>query len=136
MSIIVAYDLTVTFLLRHPSCYSCIRVNTLKSSTDAVMHKLMDIVSENGLSIGINGLDIGEQNSGSNTHEGNSMVHKCPYTGLENVIFVRGSGPHVLQYDNQPNQSVKEVIVSRKCAESVLRGAQVYLSFLDLCIYV
>jgi methyltransferase NSUN6 len=133
MSVIVVYDLTVTFLLRHPSCYSCIRVNTLKSSTDAVMHKLMDIVSENGLSVGINGLDIGEQNSGSNAHEGNSMVHKCLYAGLENVIFVRGSGPHVLQYDNQPYQSVKEVIVSRKCAESVLRGAQVYLSFLDLC---
>ncbi|KAK3121563.1 hypothetical protein QOZ80_8BG0656340 [Eleusine coracana subsp. coracana] len=119
--------------LAHPSCYSCIRVNTLKSSTDAVMHKLMDIVSENGLSVGINGLDIGDQNSGSNTHEGNSMVHKCPYTGLENVIFVRGSGPHVLQYDSQPEQSVKEVIVSRKCAESVLRGAQVYVPGVLAC---
>lgn len=96
----------------------------------------MDLVSENGLSIGINGLDIGAQNSGSNTHEGNTMVHKCPYAGLENVIFVRGSGPHVLQYDSQRDQPVKEVIVSRKCAESVLRGAQVHLSFLDLCIYV
>ncbi|GJN03324.1 hypothetical protein PR202_ga20754 [Eleusine coracana subsp. coracana] len=84
----------------HPSCYSCIRVNTLKSSTDAVMCKLMDIVSENGLSVGINGLDI---------------------------------GPHVLQYDSQPEQSVKEVIVSRKCAESVLRGAQVYVPGVLAC---
>ncbi|XP_039816316.1 rRNA (cytosine-C(5))-methyltransferase NOP2C-like isoform X7 [Panicum virgatum] len=73
--------------LAHPSRYSCIRVNTLKSSTDAVMHKLMDL----------------------------------------------GSGPHVLNYNSQPDQSVKEVIVSRKCAESVLRGAQVFVPGVLAC---
>ncbi|CAO2210762.1 unnamed protein product [Urochloa humidicola] len=72
--------------LAHPSRYSCIRVNTLKSSTDAVMHKLMDL----------------------------------------------GSGPHVLHY-SQPDQSVKEIVVSRKCAESVLRGAQVYVPGVLAC---
>lgn len=119
--------------LAHPSCYSCIRVNTLKSSTDAVMRKLMDLVYENGLSVRINGLDIGEQNGGDQAHEGSSLVHKCPYAGLENVLFVRGSGPHLLHYDSQPGQSVKEVIVSRKCAESVLRGAQVYIPGVLAC---
>lgn len=119
--------------LAHPSCYSCIRVNTLKSSTDAVMHKLMDIVCENGLSVGINDLEIGEQNGGDQGHEGSPLVHKCPYAGLENVLFVQGSGPHVLHYDSEPGQSVKEVIVSRKCAESVLRGAQVYVPGVLAC---
>ena len=92
------------------------------------MHKLMDLVCENGLSDGINGMEIV---GGDQPHEQSSLVRKCPYAGLENVLFVQGSGPHVLNYNSQPDQSVKEVIVSRKCAESVLRGAQVYFSFLE-----
>ncbi|WVZ93309.1 hypothetical protein U9M48_039298 [Paspalum notatum var. saurae] len=119
--------------LANPSCYSCIRVNTLKSSTDAVKRKLMDIVCENGLSVGINDLKIGEQNGGDQGFEESSLVHNCPYAGLENVLFVRGSGPHVLHYNSEPGQSVKEVIVSRKCAESVLRGAQVYVPGVLAC---
>ncbi|KAF2919406.1 rRNA (cytosine-C(5))-methyltransferase NOP2C isoform X2 [Oryza sativa Japonica Group] len=119
--------------LAHPSCYSCIRVNTLKSSTDAVMHKLMNLVDQNGLCGGINGLEIGQQNGGEQAHEGNSVVHKCPYSGLDNVLFVQGSGPHALHYNSQPDQSIKEVIVSRKCAESVLRGAQVYIPGVLAC---
>ncbi|KAL6646447.1 hypothetical protein ACP70R_018055 [Stipagrostis hirtigluma subsp. patula] len=119
--------------LTRPSCYSCIRVNTLKSSTDAVMLKLMDFVYENGLSAGINGLGIAEQNGQDQAHDGSSLVHKCPHAGLENVLFVRGSGPHVLHYDNQSGQPLKEVIVSRKCAESVLRGAQVYVPGVLAC---
>lgn len=121
--------MTITSWCRHPSCYSCIRVNTLKSSTDAVMHKLMDLISKNELSAVINGLEVVELNGGEQQHERGSLVHKCPYAGLENVLFVQGSGPHVLHYGSQPDQAVKEVVVSRKCAESVLRGAQVYLSF-------
>uniref|UniRef100_A0A0D9X765 SAM-dependent MTase RsmB/NOP-type domain-containing protein n=1 Tax=Leersia perrieri TaxID=77586 RepID=A0A0D9X765_9ORYZ len=119
--------------LAHPSCYSCIRVNTLKSSTAAVMHKLMNLVDQNGLCGGINGLEIGQQNDGEQAHEGSSLVHKCPYSGLDNVLFVQGSGPHALNYNSQPDQSIKEVIVSRKCAESVLRGAQVYIPGVLAC---
>uniref|UniRef100_A0A0D3GZI3 SAM-dependent MTase RsmB/NOP-type domain-containing protein n=1 Tax=Oryza barthii TaxID=65489 RepID=A0A0D3GZI3_9ORYZ len=103
------------------------------SSTDAVMHKLMNLVDQNGLCGGINGLEIGQQNGGEQAHEGNSVVHKCPYSGLDNVLFVQGSGPHALHYDSQPDQSIKEVIVSRKCAESVLRGAQVYIPGVLAC---
>ncbi|XP_066352073.1 rRNA (cytosine-C(5))-methyltransferase NOP2C-like [Miscanthus floridulus] len=119
--------------LAHPSCYSCIRVNTLKSSTDAVMHKLMDLICENELSAVINGLEVVELNGGEQQHERCSLVHKCPYAGLENVLFVQGSGPHVLHYGSQPDQAVKEVVVSRKCAESVLRGAQVYVPGVLAC---
>ncbi|KAG1346765.1 putative methyltransferase NSUN6 [Cocos nucifera] len=60
-------------------------------------------------------------------------ICKCPYPGLDNVVFVKGSGPHMLQYDSQPGQPVKEVIVSRKCAEAVLRGAQVYVPGVLAC---
>ncbi|KAG2578362.1 rRNA (cytosine-C(5))-methyltransferase NOP2C-like isoform X4 [Panicum virgatum] len=116
--------------LAHPSRYSCIRVNTLKSSTDAVMHKLMDLVCENGLCDGINGMEIV---GGDQPHEKSSLVQKCPSADLENVLFVQGSGPHVLNYNSQPDQSVKEVIVSRKCAESVLRGAQVFVPGVLAC---
>ncbi|VAI90029.1 unnamed protein product [Triticum turgidum subsp. durum] len=119
--------------LAHPSCYSCIRVNTLKSSTDTVMQKLLKLVNENELSCGFNGLKIGEQNGGEQAHEGSYLVHKCPYSGLENVLFVRGSGPHALHYNDQPGHSMKEIIVSRKCAESVLRGAQVYVPGVLAC---
>lgn len=93
------------------------------------MHKLMDLVCKNELSAAINGLEVVELNGGDQPHEGGSLVQKCPYGGLENVLFVQGSGPHVLHYGSQQEQAVKEVVVSRKCAESVLRGAQVYLSF-------
>lgn len=97
----------------------------------------MNLVDQNGLCGGINGLEIGQQNGGEQAHEGNSVVHKCPYSGLDNVLFVQGSGPHALHYDSQPNQSIKEVIVSRKCAESVLRGAQVcFLMFVCLCAFL
>jgi hypothetical protein len=97
------------------------------------MHKLMDLACKNGLSDGINGLKIVEQNGGDQSHDQSSLIQKCPYAGLENVLFVQGSGPHVLHYNNQPDQSVKEVIVSRKCAESVLRGAQVYSVYSCMC---
>ena len=36
-------------LIRLPSCYSCIRVNTLKSTSDAVIEKLQAIAEEAGL---------------------------------------------------------------------------------------
>lgn len=52
-------------------------------------------------------------------------VVKCQLPGLEYVVFVRGSGPHTIEYDYKEDRPLKEVIVSRKCAEAVLRGAQV-----------
>ena len=55
------------------------------------MHKLMDLVCENGLCDGINGMEIV---GGDQPHEKSSLVQKCPYADLENVLFVQGSGPH------------------------------------------
>ena len=58
-------------------------------------------------------MKIGEQNGGEQAHEGSYQVDKCPYSGLENVVVVRGSGPHALHYNGQPGHSMKEIIVSR-----------------------
>lgn len=143
-------------LSRRPSCYSCIRVNTLKSSSDAVIKKLVTILDD--VAGDIDGMTISKQSAaaevdkvmkadrfyetlnpdhrlatGTAGDEDTSMervlspsICKCPYPSLDNVVFVKGSGPHKFHYDGQPGQTVKEVIVSRKCAEAVLRGAQVY----------
>lgn len=55
----------------------------------------------------------------------NGTISKSQIPGLEYVVFVKGSGPHSIDYDYAPDKPPKEVIVSRKCAEAVLRGAQV-----------
>lgn len=55
----------------------------------------------------------------------NGTISKSQIPGLEYVVFVKGSGPHTIDYDYAPDKPPKEVIVSRKCAEAVLRGAQV-----------
>ncbi|CAI9304128.1 unnamed protein product [Lactuca saligna] len=54
-------------------------------------------------------------------------VLKSQIPGLDYVVFVKGSGPHDIQYDYQQDRPPKEIIVICKCAEAVLRGAQVYV---------
>ena len=56
-----------------------------------------------------------------------ASIEKCPFPCLDYVIFVQGSGPHLMNYADISDAPLKEVIVSRKCAEAVLRGAQVKL---------
>lgn len=80
-------------------------MNTLKSTPDAVIQKLRDILRQNGASIS-----------------------KCDIAGLEYLVFVKGSGPHSIDYGCTVDGNVKppkELLVSRKCAEAVLRGAEV-----------
>ncbi|KAJ0971835.1 hypothetical protein J5N97_019794 [Dioscorea zingiberensis] len=151
--------------LTHPSSYSCIRVNTLKTTSDNVIKKLVSILDEKGIC----GADVWEQivtvdvdqtvtegscsvtstplglssDLGNRQISGdndalmmkikNSSVYKCQYPGLDNVVFVQGSGPHSLQYDDQSGKPMKEVIVSRKCAEAVLRGAQIFVPGVLAC---
>ncbi|CAI9277933.1 unnamed protein product [Lactuca saligna] len=54
-------------------------------------------------------------------------VLKSQIPGLDYVVFVKGLGPHDIQYDYQQDRPPKEIIVICKCAEAVLRGAQVYV---------
>ncbi|XWS30914.1 hypothetical protein CRYUN_Cryun23aG0032200 [Craigia yunnanensis] len=46
---------------------------------------------------------------------------------------MQGSGPHTIDYGYAPEKPPKEVLVSRKCAEAVLRGAQVYVPGVMAC---
>ena len=79
-------------------------MNTLKSTPDSVIEKLRGILKGGSIS-------------------------KCEVEGLEYLVFVKGSGPHSVDYgcdeDGNVKSPLKEVLVSRKCAEAVLRGAEV-----------
>ncbi|CAK9325354.1 unnamed protein product [Citrullus colocynthis] len=143
--------------LTRPSCYSCIRVNTLKSTTDTVIEKLSTIVKETGhlnsknrtlmggdvdVNTGIELMQSGSQRASMKIEdEKNSITEKfqnpsisrCQVPGLDYVVFVRGSGPHAIDYGYANGRPPKEVIVSRKCAEAVLRGAQVYVPGVMAC---
>ncbi|OIW16306.1 hypothetical protein TanjilG_19022 [Lupinus angustifolius] len=121
--------------LTRPSRYSCIRVNTLKSTTDAVVEKLRALIDESLSSseeFEESEFEANPLKESSHHHDG--LVSKCQVPGLDHVLFVWGSGPHNIEYEYQHDQSPpKEVIVSRKCAEAVLRGAQVYVPGVVAC---
>ncbi|XP_031257157.1 putative methyltransferase NSUN6 [Pistacia vera] len=158
--------------LTHPSCYSCVRVNTLKSTSDAVIEKLLTIMQDSGFKKAADCVDSHKtdatvdsdiaqklkhsvkesnvnQNSdacgkvvlGQNEDMARAMkeslqdrtISKCLVPGLEYVVFVKGSGPHTIDYGYAPGKPPKEVIVSRKCAEAVLRGAQIYVPGVMAC---
>ncbi|MBA0590234.1 hypothetical protein Gorai_018948 [Gossypium raimondii] len=128
--------------LTRPSCYSCIRVNTLKSTSDAVIEKLQEIMRKSGSQNDVVGINL-KENKASNDIDldmvekqsslQNESITKCQIPGLEYVVFVKGSGPHEIDYDYLPDKPPKEVLVSRKCAEAVLRGAQVYVPGIMAC---
>lgn len=122
-------------------------MNTLKSTTEAIIDKLTPFLDESKLSthaITTFSLDkkyalagVGSDASIDplcicpSSHSDlfvngcNSTIYKCPLPGLDNVLFVKGTGPLRVEYGSGQEQPIKEVIVSRKCAEAVLRGAQV-----------
>ncbi|KAB2004060.1 hypothetical protein ES319_D11G172000v1 [Gossypium barbadense] len=128
--------------LTRPSCYSCIRVNTLKSTSDAVIEKLQEIMRKSGSQNDVVGINL-KENKPSNDIDldmvekqsslQNESITKCQIPGLEYVVFVKGSGPHEIDYGYLPDKPPKEVLVSRKCAEAVLRGAQVYVPGIMAC---
>ncbi|KAG2324053.1 hypothetical protein Bca52824_006781 [Brassica carinata] len=107
--------------LTRPSSYSCIRVNTVKTTSDAVIEKLTKLLDEPE-----DGLKLVQS-------DGSSPISKCQIPGLEYVVFFNGSGPHRIEYGSGLENPPKEVLVSRKCAEAVLRGAQVYVPGVLAC---
>lgn len=162
-------------LIRRPSCYSCIRVNKLKSSPDAVIEKLLAILKEKEADYGTENVNVSQNHFGDNsitdmkhmnfcTESNESQIldgsgkadagpvddftnmikqsfqkgtiSNCQFPGLDYVLFVRGSGPHKIDYDYVDGKPPKEVIVSRKCAEAVLRGAQVSCLYLPFCCLI
>ncbi|GMH12451.1 hypothetical protein Nepgr_014292 [Nepenthes gracilis] len=162
---------SISKALTHPCCYSCIRVNILKTTSNAVIEKLSMMLHETSNGNAMNGMNICEMEGDRNSDMGpiqenftkeytlhynpkghdkiatksledldlldgclkHDPVFKCHIPGLDYVVFVRGTGPHKVEYAYAPDQPSKEVIVSRKCAESVLRGAQVYVPGVLAC---
>ncbi|KAK8588594.1 hypothetical protein V6N13_087504 [Hibiscus sabdariffa] len=128
--------------LTRPSCYSCIRVNTLKSTSDAVIEKLGEIMRKLGSQNDVKDINLKETKASNDidsdmAEKQSSLQHetisKCQIPCLEYVVFVKGSGPHAIDYGYLPDKPPKEVLVSRKCAEAVLRGAQVYVPGVMAC---
>ncbi|KAK7300168.1 hypothetical protein RJT34_11005 [Clitoria ternatea] len=123
----------ISAALTRPSRYSCVRVNTLRSTADAVIQKLRSLVGDSS-----NAADFAASESDDDVANplkeclqgGAGPFSKCQVPGLDYVVFVWGSGPHRLDYGDA---TPKEVIVSRKCAEAVLRGAQVYVPGVMAC---
>ncbi|XP_051152240.1 rRNA (cytosine-C(5))-methyltransferase NOP2C [Andrographis paniculata] len=135
----------ISTALARPSCYSCIRVNTLKSTSDAVIEKLLAVLQERGWKIDHSDRGnvcyasdkVGAVPEDSVDHKEHSakkcFMSKCPIPGLNYVVFIKGSGPHTIDYGYQEEKPPKEVVVSRKCAEAVLRGAHVYVPGVLAC---
>lgn len=97
-------------------------MNTLRSTSDAVMEKLSSLVKKQSSNATDSVDDVANPLKEECLDPGAGPVSKCRIPGLDYVVFVWGSGPHRIDYGDLPP---KEVIVSRKCAEAVLRGAQV-----------
>lgn len=134
----------VSLFNRHPSSYSCVRINFLRSTRDAVIEKLTSILNGTSFTSSSDLIRMGRNcataevdhetqspSSNGSPRDGDIFkkhlsIDKCQLPGLDYVFFVRGSGPHVMQCGDVLVQPLKEVIVSRKCAEAVLRGAQVW----------
>ncbi|KAF3793131.1 putative methyltransferase [Nymphaea thermarum] len=147
--------------LTRPSCYSCVRVNTLRSRCESVIESLTLLLQRTGAAqnsdhgngkeaagkVGVkeNCEAVGKQmqsrlllgSCGDRvtdcTSSGMSYIYQCTVPGLENVVIVEGSGPHEIDYGVEDGRPPKEVVVSRKCAEAVLRGAHVYVPGVMAC---
>ncbi|CAM8989121.1 unnamed protein product [Rhodiola kirilowii] len=118
--------------LTYPSCYTCIRVNTLKSTSDDVIEKLEELIYERRTNLSDELVQDVRDPICEKLQSG--MISKCQVAGLDNVLIFGGSGPHSIEYSACPRDGpIKEVIVSRKCAEAVLRGAQVYVPGVLAC---
>lgn len=88
------------------------------------MEKLSKFLEETGVTN-----DVEKHHSNNDLLKANGQIgpiSKCQLPGLDYVLFVRGSGPHAISYEFTQDKPLKEVLVSRKCAEAVLRGAQVH----------
>ncbi|XP_028102474.1 uncharacterized protein LOC114301712 [Camellia sinensis] len=115
---------------KRPSCYSCIRVNTLKSTSDAVIEKSSESLQETGQQSAIDDMNQSDANAGYIMGQEHKFFVKesntSPCDSNQAALAVsESSGPHNISYAHAQDKPLKEIIVSCKCAEAVLRGAQV-----------
>ncbi|KAG0580762.1 hypothetical protein KC19_4G197400 [Ceratodon purpureus] len=141
--------------LTRPSIHSCVRVNTLRTTKREVIKRLTEYVLEqqdgnqsamlrhnNSQQGSSEAADLKEMEC-TIPSESTSQPDKGPETSsvcfehdvLENVVMVRGRGPCSINYDAARTEEgvLREVVVSRKCAEAVLRGAHVFVPGVLAC---
>lgn len=108
--------------------------NSNSSGTVQNFHDIFDRVNTIDME-GLPNMEVSGQNTatlpdGDSRLESTNLDHEdlfcCKLCGMEYVIVVRGTGPFKIGYDAGSGKALKEVIVSRKCAEAVLRGADVW----------
>ncbi|KAL2645336.1 hypothetical protein R1flu_012923 [Riccia fluitans] len=133
--------------LTRPCIDSTLRVNTLQASTQEVMEQLckhlgadrqcsssspkFDVVDGAEGSVHLPVSDSGE--GGCPKPEKAPGFSCSEHSLLKDVIMVRGRGPCEVDCGVEPDKPVKEVVVSRKCAEAVLRGANVFVPGVLAC---
>ncbi|CAK9874412.1 unnamed protein product [Sphagnum jensenii] len=159
-----------------PAIQSCVRVNTLETTTAEVIRKLRKHLlkkkevteeatgnhdtgttrKEDGVSLpltqaaAVSSEDILPRQqqqqqvpaaaaaaAGDPKFEERNAAECCfEHELLKNVVLVRGKGPCNINYKigKEDNESgLKEVVVSRKCGEAVLRGAHVFVPGVLAC---
>ncbi|KAJ7563859.1 hypothetical protein O6H91_03G128600 [Diphasiastrum complanatum] len=96
------------------------KVQSLVVSCDKVLGAEPEKCQAKYISDAFQGCDLSEQ-------------PKCLQQTLKDVIMVQGVGPNDVDYGHVTNCPPKMVVVSRKCAESVLRGAHVFVPGVLAC---
>lgn len=115
--------------------------NSNRTGTVWKFHDIFDHINTKDMedlpSMEVSGSNTTTLPDGDSRLERTNLDHKdlfcCKLPGMEYVIVVRGSGPFKIGYDAGSGKALKEVIVSRKCAEAVLRGAEVFVPGVLAC---
>ncbi|KAH7296973.1 hypothetical protein KP509_26G046900 [Ceratopteris richardii] len=115
-----------------PSKYACVRVNTLKTTCQEVLIKLLDTINNaHSFLLSSDGRFCGGKLPLVN--HGSDKAPICfEHPLLRDTVIVQGDGPHHIDYIGCSGL-LKEVVVSRKCAEAVLRGANVFVPGVLAC---
>ncbi|MCO5586447.1 hypothetical protein L7F22_040387 [Adiantum nelumboides] len=119
-------DFLLSFHIMHsstsrcPSRYACVRVNTLQTTCQEVLTNLFKVLKDSQTAFI------------SKPDEANKDTLCFEHPVIKNTIIVQGDGPHQIDYTGQ-HGVFKEVVVSRKCAEAVLRGANVFVPGVLAC---
>jgi len=146
--------------LTRPSIHSCVRVNTLQRNTTEViqqltthlLHKQTHLQGSRAEHIDNNEepLKVLEETDAMKSFPEDTRPKELTTTEnklsssqnicfehdvLKDVVMVKGKGPRQIDYETVRGEGgvLKEIVVSRKCAEAVLRGAQVFVPGVLAC---
>lgn len=122
--------------LTRPPNNVCFRVNTLHTTSEEAISTVKTLLQS----------QFNQQTSSASFRSGDSSQRDdtCQKDSVEGtlcsehvdmpgVILVQGSGPHKVNYEEEGMEKMKEVVVSRKCAEAVLRGAHIFVPGVHAC---